>query len=342
MIKIVSSLFFVLLQLSLYAQIPTDSLLLHMPFNGNANDETGNGNNGFVNGASLTADRFGNPNAAYLFDGIDDRIDITNVTLVPDNSVSISFWFAPATSWDSSTDHQIFFQSDLSGDTDGEFIIAINRTNCYSVPHTNDGKINFELQGDLVNGNSAGCPGYGLTRVSSTTDAWSAGVWHMITAVVDNGQIKVYVDGVFENTQLCTSSLFISGQGITLGRYDAPQHLSPLNGAMDDIRIYKKVLTNSEINSLFNESLGIVSMSNDATIKVYPNPASDYLFIEIDNNTGHHIRMINTLGQVIHESDFIDNKTSVDLSQLSGKGVYFIEISDSLGKLIDVEKIILE
>lgn len=342
MIKVASSLFFALLHLSLFAQIPTDSLLLHMPFNGNAIDETGNGNNGIVNGASLTTDRFGNSNAAYSFNGVDDRIDITNATLVPDNSVSISFWFAPVTSWNSFTDHQILFQSDLSGDTDGEFIITINRTNCYSVPHTNDGKINFELQGDLLNGNSAGCSGYGLTRVSSNTDSWNAGVWHMITTVVDNGQIKIYVDGVFQNTQSCTSSLFVSGQGITLGRYDAPQHTSPLHGAMDDIRIYKRVLTDSEISSLFNESLGIESMSNDATIKAYPNPASDKLTIEIDNNTGHHIRMINTLGQIMHESEVINNKTSIDLSQLSGKGVYFLEISNSQGKLIDVKKIILE
>ena len=43
------------------AQINLDSgLVAYYPFNGNANDESGNGNNGTVNGATLTADRFGN------------------------------------------------------------------------------------------------------------------------------------------------------------------------------------------------------------------------------------------------------------------------------------------
>jgi hypothetical protein len=38
---------------SLSAQIPSDGLVAWYPFNGNANDESGNGNNGTVNGAWL-------------------------------------------------------------------------------------------------------------------------------------------------------------------------------------------------------------------------------------------------------------------------------------------------
>ncbi len=47
----------------------TNGLLAYYPFNGNANDASGNGHNGTVNGAVLTADRFGIPNQAYYFDG---------------------------------------------------------------------------------------------------------------------------------------------------------------------------------------------------------------------------------------------------------------------------------
>ncbi|MCP4711003.1 MAG: hypothetical protein GY869_20455, partial [Planctomycetes bacterium] len=52
-----------------------DELVAYYPFNGNANDESGNGNNGTVNGASLTKDRFGSADRAYGFDGADDYID---------------------------------------------------------------------------------------------------------------------------------------------------------------------------------------------------------------------------------------------------------------------------
>jgi hypothetical protein len=39
----------------------TTGLVAYWPFNGNANDESGNGNNGTTYGTTLTPDRFGNP-----------------------------------------------------------------------------------------------------------------------------------------------------------------------------------------------------------------------------------------------------------------------------------------
>ena len=70
---LISSLYY---QAQVPSYVPTNGLVGWWPFNGNANDESGNGNNGTVNGANLTADRFGNVNKAYSFDGIDDFIDL--------------------------------------------------------------------------------------------------------------------------------------------------------------------------------------------------------------------------------------------------------------------------
>jgi len=54
---------------TIQAQVNLDKgLVAYYPFNGNANDESENGNNGTVNGATLTSDRFGIPNSAYRFD----------------------------------------------------------------------------------------------------------------------------------------------------------------------------------------------------------------------------------------------------------------------------------
>lgn len=55
--------------------VPTNGLVGYWPFNGNANDESGNGNNGTVNGATLTSDRFGSTNAAYSFNGVSNYIE---------------------------------------------------------------------------------------------------------------------------------------------------------------------------------------------------------------------------------------------------------------------------
>jgi hypothetical protein len=73
--------------------VPTNGLVGWWPFNGNANDESGNGNHGTVNGATLAADRFGNAGKAYSFDGVDDFVQISNNPLLePSNSISISAW----------------------------------------------------------------------------------------------------------------------------------------------------------------------------------------------------------------------------------------------------------
>ena len=58
---------FIIAQVPSY--VPTNGLAGYWPFTGNANDVSGNGNNGTNNGATLTTDRFGNANSAYSFNG---------------------------------------------------------------------------------------------------------------------------------------------------------------------------------------------------------------------------------------------------------------------------------
>jgi hypothetical protein len=73
--------FGLLAQAQIPSYVPTNGLVGWWPFNGNANDESGNGNHGTVNGATLAADRFGNAGKAYSFDG-DDYINISNPNIL--------------------------------------------------------------------------------------------------------------------------------------------------------------------------------------------------------------------------------------------------------------------
>ena len=73
--------------------VPTNGLVGYWPFNGNANDVSGNGNNGTVNGATLTNDRNGNANSAYSFDGTTNYIEVAdNNTLDLTNNYTFSVW----------------------------------------------------------------------------------------------------------------------------------------------------------------------------------------------------------------------------------------------------------
>ncbi len=70
--------------------------IAYYPFNGNANDETGNGTNGIVHGATLTLDRFGNANKAYNFNGVNNYVDLGNREMLNlgalGSSYSVAVW----------------------------------------------------------------------------------------------------------------------------------------------------------------------------------------------------------------------------------------------------------
>ena len=75
--------------------VPTNGLVVCYPFSGNANDASGNGKNGTVTGATLTADRFGNANSAYSFDGTSSYIyagNISSLTGTSTSSTTVSLW----------------------------------------------------------------------------------------------------------------------------------------------------------------------------------------------------------------------------------------------------------
>src|SRR5437879_4130564 len=68
----------------------TNGLVAYYPFNGNANDESANGRNGIVQGATLATDRFGVPSSAYRFDDVDDGIRIGDSPVT--NQMTIAAW----------------------------------------------------------------------------------------------------------------------------------------------------------------------------------------------------------------------------------------------------------
>ena len=79
--------------------LPDTNLILHLPFNGDAIDKSGNNPEGVVHGASPSEDKNGNPNSSYDFDGSDDYIDVDILPLLVNNynSFLISFWVKPGT-----------------------------------------------------------------------------------------------------------------------------------------------------------------------------------------------------------------------------------------------------
>lgn len=152
-----------------YAQTPNINLIAHYPFNGNALDVTGNGNNGtIVGGVVLSADRFGNPNSAYAFNGSTGYIDLNNDFDFAQRTISL---WAYTNSISSGRPH--LYISDNPSLNHG-FTQIINNT----------------ISGNPFIRTSAGVGG-----TSQINHPITLSNWHMVTISVDIDSVRHYLDG---------------------------------------------------------------------------------------------------------------------------------------------------
>jgi len=216
----------------------TSGLVAYYPFNGNANDESGNGNNGAAHGATLTEDRFGNPNSAYSFNGVDNYIGIMNSPTLEMgySDYTIAAWIKTT----ATANNGRIFSKGSSGCLTGYMMRMGGPESAYV---------------HLENAYNGGCPTffYGNNPVND-------GKWHFVTGVVKrSSEARIYVDGVLDNSRsLDTSSLNLdNGRNPTIGSNDVGNAVEYFNGAIDDLRIYKRALTDSEIVALTVEQQGL-------------------------------------------------------------------------------------
>jgi hypothetical protein len=212
--------------------IPTD-MIAYYPFNGNANDESGNGNNGTVNGATLTLDRFGNANSAYSFDGVNDFIEIINS--LPDmQSATISVWLNIAELSGTGTCRTVFFDGTPTLSKDFYFML-------------NQGSNNFYTKDD---NNLA----FNNTLINPYLNTW---IHIVFLADADNNVKKVLLN----NSVIAINNSWTGEANIgyhykfQIGhtRDNPSQSLYFFKGGIDDIRIYNHALTDAEILDLYHE-----------------------------------------------------------------------------------------
>ncbi len=222
--------------------VPSNGLVGWWPFNGNANDESGNGNNGTVNGATLTGDRFGNIGQAYGFDGNDVILISDNNSLdFPNGAFSISTWVKVNV-----LNYETSFVDHL--DNGGPSIYSR-----YQIRVLTNNKIRFILKDMQSN----------FSYIDSDSLIESVNNWYHLVGTFDfsNQIIKLYVNGL---NQIGQVTLGGTGASITppgilqFGRYgDGPY----ANSLIDDIGIWNRALTECEIQDLYHAQLGSQAIS---------------------------------------------------------------------------------
>jgi hypothetical protein len=205
---------------------PTNGLVAYYPFNGNANDESGNGNHGTVVGATLTTDRFGVNNKAYSFNGSNSRIDIPETLFGPTAAeVTISAWIT-TDNGSYAGDQKILYK----GSANGEFDFGVRTNSLYFGPN-------------LV-----------TTSWTYTTSPLPTNTTVHVCGVYVRGQrLELWVNGVLVSSNQPPDELMWQNAGFltSIGSY---RHLggtaSHFRGKIDDLRVYNRALSASEVGQL--------------------------------------------------------------------------------------------
>ncbi len=230
------------------AQNITDSLLLHYPMDANANDVSGNNFHGTVNGATLVSDRFGNPNAAYYFDGVNDYIDFpVTSTLKPSYPLTISCWI-----------NLDLLLSPLNIIINTDYIV----NDYFGIGMAVDDVGNLQIS---INGGNGFCnPGNRIT-FKSTNATVVPGVWYHIVGVIHSAtNMDLYIDcidaqAVYHSGTGPTTIAYTNYAPGNLGRNDGAGSPMYLQGSMDDFRYWNRALSQVEILSLCDSAAVAVS-----------------------------------------------------------------------------------
>ena len=282
--------------------VPTNGLVGYWPFNGNANDESGNGNNFNINSATISNDRNNQSYSAYYFNG-QQYMEVTSpsFTLSPNSSFSISAWVKPDVNGECAL---------TSGTTEsGNFVLGLWGA-------SNGASFGAALQqGPWIGANS-------IVGISQ---------WTNLTAVFDSSNLKLYKNG-----NLISSANYNYGGNpknmpFRLGCDHAVNNKS--RGFIDDIGIWQRALTQSEIIALYNAISTNIEVGLLNNIKIYPNPSNDFINIEgLNKNENTVIKLYDLQGKLILSSE-VKEKGSIDISELNN-GVYVILIGDMTHKII--------
>ncbi|MGB3078967.1 MAG: LamG-like jellyroll fold domain-containing protein [Saprospiraceae bacterium] len=213
------------------------TIVAEYPFSGNANDVSSDHNNATVHSASLTQDRFGRANQAYLFDGVKSHLDANNASQLNSATASVSFWIRAD---ELPAQGEVYLLSfggwqdrwKISLPAHGKPIWTTHATSCCSDLDAGGGN-------ELV-----------------------VGSWTHLVMVHDGAKDFIYVNGVLTNSKDSPGDLGTTTHPLGIG-YDPIDADYFFNGALDDIIIYSTPLNGTEVANLYAEQSVPPVVTND-------------------------------------------------------------------------------
>jgi hypothetical protein len=240
--------------------VPQNNLIGWWPFNGNANDESGNGNHGTVIGATLSSDRFGFANQAYGF---------SNSMITINNSFYNNGWSDYSISiWALTTDATVTSQNIYNTyPHDGEGF-GFNHPNA---PDKFSFWKNSNINVHAWNIFSANPWNYSTIQDNS---------WYHLVIVKSNLTYKFYVNGVLDKVSIANTSAQSQMCGISFGSIGGSEYF---NGMLDDAGIWDRALSECEIADLYHSQQGFLNTSsvvNETALDAYTWPLNNQTYTQ--------------------------------------------------------------
>ena len=319
----------------LAAQVPTEGLVGYWPFNGNANDMSGNGNHGILGGQSqqpqLTVDRFGNPNSAYQFGGYYNKNWIRvphSSSLLLGSQMTVSFWFQQC----------VFSGMDGYGNyttTNASFsLISKAGDGIEACPGFWITSGLNALTGELSI-SSSNKNGYGyiesLVNYSFGTqyNCFDTCEWVHYVCVIDDTIAKAYINGVLYVTSSINPADYTvaNTQDLYIGRMGCGYTIwYPFHGKIDDVAFYNRAVTEEEISQLFGHFYDEHALNNQIII--------DSLIVQKacdgDNGTAQ-VFPDSANGPYQYALDYANNFQTSNILQNISPGVHRIYVKSACG-----------
>jgi hypothetical protein len=234
--------------------VTAGTLVGYYPFSGNANDVSGFGNHGTVSGAAPVEDRFGNPNSAYYFDGVDDYVRVPNQpSLNFREAITVNLWMKVGE----------FFSREAYPISHG------NWENRWKISITNK-RVRWTVKTDTSANN-------GIKDLDSQSELVLDSLY-MVTALFDGLNFEIYLNGVLNGNTTWGGRILATTIDLAIGQHLPGQNGFNFKGVLDDIRIFNRALTQTEIQDLYNETTGIKDLQSSLVPgqyglwQNYPNP----------------------------------------------------------------------
>jgi hypothetical protein len=247
----------------------TNGLVAYYPMHANANDASGNGNNAVVYGATSTTNQFGTPSGAYHFNGGTDYIWIG--TKVRPAHITACAWFNTTATSAGGNNGSSGFPAQA---------ILRDRASAWSLSVAAQGNTWGQPVGALGASLYRHDPG-GYTMVSlwSSGSAYNDGGWHFVALTYDGLSGSLYIDGVeVASQQFATGEDILyqwdGGGGLAIGR-DGDYPDGYFTGAISDVRIYNRALSDTEMLDLYLSAIGYPLAYGNGGLLL----ASNYTFI---------------------------------------------------------------